>query len=552
MAELDRLIDITEKAIHSKSQFIEDIKYPHMFLTSLKEMRDVIGMEDIKNSISNQILHLLSIKNIKKDINSPPPMLNTVLYGNAGIGKSLIGTKLAKIWYAMGFIHGAKSNAEEAASMMTTFGSWLQDPMMIYIIVLCCILIYRVFEFIYSSIKKTAYGKYAPYIFLAGLTMIIGISVIIYIKNNLAFKKKLEEGIVKDSDVITIVSREDFINKYLGGTDKQTKALLQANTGKVLFIDEAYSLCNGEHDPYGMEALTTLNRYLSEHPERLFVIMAGYKDLIKENIFDAQPGLPSRFMWHFECSSYSASELCQIFLLKVKKDGWSFRKKDLSQLETLFEKNIDVFTAYGRDVQRLLFFSQLEFSKMNITMGEQHKSVKLNIECVTRGLETLVKNNKDDSKDKKPKKNTKRRNNKSYDKQFKDLLDNLMSKDDVDANRDTKINNEDQLHKNTKIDNNAEPLDVNKNTKIDDVDQNSNTLDTLEENLESSSKHSNTLYVDKNSFRSNISDMSDGSDDEGSSSSLLVGDDDNIHIERTDKVNELQSLSELEDVVVNK
>ncbi len=551
MAELDRLIDITEKAIHSKSQFIEDIKYPHMFLTSLKEMRDVIGMEDIKNSISNQILHLLSIKNIKKDINSPPPMLNTVLYGNAGIGKSLIGTKLAKIWYAMGFIHGAKSSAEEAASMMTTFGSWLQDPMMIYIIVLCCILIYRVFEFIYSSIKKTAYGKYAPYIFLAGLTMIIGISIIIYIKNNLAFKKKLEEGIVKDSDVITIVSREDFINKYLGGTDKQTKALLQANTGKVLFIDEAYSLCNGEHDPYGMEALTTLNRYLSEHPERLFVIMAGYKDLIKENIFDAQPGLPSRFMWHFECSSYSASELCQIFLLKVKKDGWSFRKKDLSQLETLFEKNIDVFTAYGRDVQRLLFFSQLEFSKMNITMGEQHKSVKLNIECVTRGLETLVKNNKDDSKDKKPKKNTRRRNNKSYDKQFKDLLDNLMSKDDDkqgdlekhDVIQNTKINN--NVHE-VYQDNNEDEL--HQDTKIDEVNPNSNMLDTFEENLQSSSKHSNTLHVDKNSFRSNMSDVSDGSDDEGNNSSIF----DDVNIERTDKVNELQSLSELDDVVVNK
>src|SRR5205807_9799226 len=74
----------------------------------------------------------------------------------------------------------------------------------------------------------------------------------------------------KDSN-ISIVSRADFVGEYQGFTATKTYNLLKNNLqqGKVTFIDEAYSLIHGDNDGFGMEALTTLNRFMSDHPEAI-------------------------------------------------------------------------------------------------------------------------------------------------------------------------------------------------------------------------------------------------------------------------------------------
>lgn len=396
MSELDRLILLTQKSLEnkeSKDNFISEIKYPQLFLNSLKELRDLIGNDSIKDSIATQIVHLLSMKNVKRDINSHPVMLNTILYGPPGTGKTLIATKLAKIWYAIGFIHG-----EQTSTSLSQVNTWLDDPLFalyMYGFFTLISILFAKAKSLYNYIDP-AYRLY--FFVIIGLLLILIIGIVWFMSTQQQ-KQLYSSGIVKDSDIITIVSREDFINKYLGGTDKQTKALLEANTGKVLFIDEAYSLYNGEHDMYGMEALTVLNRYLSEHPDRLFVIMAGYKDLIQESIFAVQPGLPSRFMWQFECNGYDSSELCDIFLLMVKKDGWTFSSKDKPRLYHFFNQNQKAFNAFGRDIQRLLFFSQLEYSKTKIS-GEKVKDLRLTLPMVQQGLMVLLQNNI--NKDKKP------------------------------------------------------------------------------------------------------------------------------------------------------
>ena len=92
----------------------------------------------------------------------------------------------------------------------------------------------------------------------------------------------------KDSDIIKVVTRADFVDRYVGWTSPKTVKLLEENLGKVLFVDEAYSLINGPHDEFGMEALTALNLFLSQRPKEIIVIFAGYKDLLESGPYAVQ------------------------------------------------------------------------------------------------------------------------------------------------------------------------------------------------------------------------------------------------------------------------
>ena len=50
--------------------------------------------------------------------------------------------------------------------------------------------------------------------------------------------------------------------------------------------------------------------------------MAGYKDLMQNGPFKHQPGLPRRFMWHFESAKYSGEELFDIMIGKLNSEDW--------------------------------------------------------------------------------------------------------------------------------------------------------------------------------------------------------------------------------------
>ena len=190
------------------------------------------------------------------------------------------------------------------------------------------------------------------------------------------------------NEVITIVSREDFVDKYIGGTDKKTKNLLENNLGKVLFIDEAYSLINRHDDPYGLEALNVLNRFLSEHPNEIVVIFAGYKELMQRTIFKMQPGLPRRCMWHFDCEPYSPEDLYLIFKKQLK----NYKFIDEKAVKLLFQYNADAFPSAGGDTERLTHFVKIEHSKDLITNPKIQKNVLLTAH-IERGIALLRENN---------------------------------------------------------------------------------------------------------------------------------------------------------------
>lgn len=109
------------------------------------------------------------------------------------------------------------------------------------------------------------------------------------------------------------VSRTDLIAGYQGQTALKVKKVIEKAKGGVLFIDEAYSITeNSNSDSYGRECLTELTKALEDYREDLVVIVAGYKEPMKQ-FFESNPGLKSRFNTFIDFEDYDENQLFNIF-----------------------------------------------------------------------------------------------------------------------------------------------------------------------------------------------------------------------------------------------
>ena len=216
---------------------------------------------------------------------------------------------------------------------------------------------------------------------MSDLLYIYGINNII--KKNDKKKMFIQPLFIQKLDTsIKIVSRPDFVGQYVGHTCEKTRRLLSdtLKQGKVLFVDEAYSIVSDEQDSFGHEALNELNRFMSEYPQ-LVVIFAGYKDKIEETLFKYQPGFKRRCTWIFEITNYSGSMLAQIFKKQLAKEEWYFDGND-DDLVNFFEYNFDNFESFGGDTLRLGFYCKLKYSEIQIDCCLINKQKSITIEIL--------------------------------------------------------------------------------------------------------------------------------------------------------------------------
>ena len=186
----------------------------------------------------------------------------------------------------------------------------------------------------------------------------------------------IEPSIEEVRPPILVVSRADFVAGFLGQTALKTLELLNSARGKVLCIDEAYSLYNGSdgNDSFGMEALTTLNKFLSEHPDEIIVNFIGYQDLLDKTIFAVQPGLKSRCMFTLSIPPYSPTGLSQIFINQLT--AIDLQLADDINIAEFFTQHYKYFSSFGRDTERLTYYCMLahaadQYDKMLLTLTDQ-------------------------------------------------------------------------------------------------------------------------------------------------------------------------------------
>lgn len=153
-----------------------------------------------------------------------------------------------------------------------------------------------------------------------------------------------ETGILKNGLTIE-ATKEDLVDRYVGGTPTRTRAKILEATEGVLFVDDAYSLIDkSEDNNYSKEAIDELVAAMTNPKQyRFCLIMAGYPDPM-DDLLKMNAGLHSRFGPSniLTIEDYPPELLQAIFVAQCRKDGYRFEgESEGKPLDlTLFFQNL--------------------------------------------------------------------------------------------------------------------------------------------------------------------------------------------------------------------
>jgi ATPases of the AAA+ class len=128
-------------------------------------------------------------------------------------------------------------------------------------------------------------------------------------------------GILESAEIVE-VGRASLVAGYVGQTAERVREVFRSAKGKVLFIDEAYSLVEHWEGGYGDEAINTIVQEMENNREDTVVIFAGYPKQM-EDFFARNPGLRSRVPFKISFCDYSLEEMLKITTLEAERRGFT-------------------------------------------------------------------------------------------------------------------------------------------------------------------------------------------------------------------------------------
>jgi SpoVK/Ycf46/Vps4 family AAA+-type ATPase len=162
-------------------------------------------------------------------------------------------------------------------------------------------------------------------------------------------------GLLPSSNLVE-VDRGRLVAGLVGQTAPQVNKVCDQAQGGVLFIDEAYTLKQHDHDTFGQEAIDTLLKRMEDDRGKFVVIAAGYSNQMHDFV-ESNPGLKSRFTDFIDFEDYTPAEMFEIFEAMAKAQGIvlsslfrSALTRRLEDIHRLRDKNF----ANARTVRRLL------------------------------------------------------------------------------------------------------------------------------------------------------------------------------------------------------
>ncbi|KAH8917273.1 P-loop containing nucleoside triphosphate hydrolase protein [Atractiella rhizophila] len=191
-------------------------------------------------------------------------------------------------------------------------------------------------------------------------------------------------GLLSNGEVVVKIPA-DFIDSVVGGSEDKTKRILATTVGKVLIIDEAYSLYSsgsdgvGNHsDPFRTAVIDTIVAEVQNVAgEDRCVLLLGYEEQMSKMMKAVNPGLSRRFpaSTAFRFTNFTLEQLGQILDkklrdqdLKVSQEG---RKVALKVLES--RSHLPNFGNAG-EIDNMLGEAKIRFLS---TCGSSYSSVIL-------------------------------------------------------------------------------------------------------------------------------------------------------------------------------
>lgn len=325
--------------------------YP-MLKESLNQLDQLIGMRNFKRNIIDVVKNFITAKDVSNNRN------HSVIDGPPGCGKTTLAEIIARIYVSLGLLN--------TRTKPLTTGDWTTktineiNPALLTAAI--SILIVVVFKFSWILV-----GFLVFIVFL----MFVTSSRTVTVKNDNSSTARSDDYFIK-------LTRENLVSQYVGGTAHQARKTLASCIGKVVFIDEAYSLVNSKTiDPYGEEALNVLITWMDENRGNCLVIFGGYEEKLKNSIFRVQPGLKRRCTYIYHVDKYSSDELLDIFQLQLRKHKLqlSTQKGEYQIIKGYFNKYRDLFPYSGGDTERLSMYTEQVYNRKlfdHIVSNKEH------------------------------------------------------------------------------------------------------------------------------------------------------------------------------------
>lgn len=184
------------------------------------------------------------------------------------------------------------------------------------------------------------------------------------------FAEILRDEKVLPTSKFVEVGRADLIGMAVGHTAPLVRSKFKEARGGVLFIDEAYSLCDYHAGSYGDEAISTIVQEMENNRDNVIVIFAGYPGPMKD-FLERNPGMKSRIAFQVDFDDYSVEELVEITKLMASRNGLCITKDAIDKLKKTYKTicNEDDY-GNGRFVRKLLEEAEMNLAERLLEISE--------------------------------------------------------------------------------------------------------------------------------------------------------------------------------------
>ena len=166
-----------------------------------------------------------------------------------------------------------------------------------------------------------------------------------------------ELGLLPRGD-IEYTTPSNLIDRYVGGTGKNTYEAMVRAKGGVLFIDEAYGMMPSRGNLFGKDIIQCLldNVTTEEFKGKLIVILGGYEADINE-LFSVNPGFQSRFdKKRIEFKEWTSVQATTAVCNAINRSGKTIVKEASAAMEGYFHILSDLPNwASARDAMEVIY-----------------------------------------------------------------------------------------------------------------------------------------------------------------------------------------------------